>query len=186
MVMAVGTPANVRVGPGKLFIAPLGTAEPTDLASDWDEDFVPVGYTEQGSEFQFGASYEDVNVAEEMEPILVLQTARNINVVFASAEVTAQNLKFAFNGGTITTPSTNVTFEPPAAGDYTPVMLGWESDDGLERWIFRKCIQTGASNIPRRKAPAKAQIPMSFRVLKPDSGASFKFIADENYNPVTS
>lgn len=187
MVMAAGTPTNVRVGAGHLYIAPLGSDEPVDLDTDWDAAWTLLGYTEQGSEFSFGSTFEDVNVAEELEPILVLQTARNIAVNFAAAEMTAQNMSYAFNGGTIAGPGTLTTFEPPAAGVYTPVMLGWESDDGMERWVFRKCIQAGTVAIPRRKAPAKAQLPMSFRVVKPDDGsASFKFIHDANYNLVTS
>jgi hypothetical protein len=179
-----GNPAAVRVGPGKLLIAPLETAEPADLATAWDSDWVEVGYTDEGSTFVFDQTFEDVNVAEEYDPVHVLQTARQITLNFAAAELTATNLQRAFNGGTITTASGLVTFEPPDAGDFTPVMIGWEADDNYERWVFRRCLQVGSVEIARRKAPDKATVPMSFRATKPSAeDATFIFIADDDYAP---
>lgn len=186
-----GDPTNVRVGPGWLFIAPVGSPEPTDLSGEFGvagptgepdlSAWVDLGYTEEGSAFSFENTFEDVPVAEELEPIEILQTARNISVSFAAAELTAGNLQTALNGGTITTGTGTVTFDPPAAGDFTYAAVAWESTDGLERWIFRKGVQTGNVDIARRKAPAKATIPMSFRFVKPDGAASFRFIHDDDY-----
>ena len=190
MVTQVGNPQEVRVGPGRLLIAPLLSVEPVDLATPWDDAWVPIGYTDAGSVFNFNAGYEDVLVAEELDPINTFQTSRSIAINFAAAQLSATNMQRAFNGGTILTPTGLVTFEPPAAGVYTPVMLGWESSESptpFERWIFRKCIQAGNVAISRAKAPAKAQLPMSFRGLKPDNDAhgdpvaAFKFIHDANY-----
>jgi hypothetical protein len=187
-----GDPQQVRVGPGWLYIAPVGTDEPDDLDGTFGIDggtsepdlspWVPVGYTNEGSSFTFGATFEDVTVEEELEPIEVLQTARNISVNFAAAELTAANLQTAMNGGEVTTAAGIVTFEPPDAGDYTPVALAWQADDDLERWIFRRCIQVGDADIPRRRAPNKAVIPMQFRVTTPKDGSkSFKFIHADDY-----
>jgi hypothetical protein len=185
-----GDPKAVRVGPGWLYVAPVGATEPENLTAEFGvvgppdlTAWVPLGYTDEGSSFTFGATFEDVMVAEELEPIEVLQTARNISVNFASAEITARNMQIAMNGGEITTSTGIVTFEPPDAGDYTPVALAWEADDGFERWIFRRCIQVGDADIPRRRAPNKAIIPMQFRVTKPSDAevASFVFIHDEDY-----
>lgn len=182
-----GDPLAVRVGPGTLYIAALGSVEPADLATPWDQDWVEMGYTNEGSNFVFNNTFEDVMVAEELEPIRTLQTARQIDVTFALAEVTALNMQRAFNGGTVQTAGALTTFEPPPAGEYTAVMLGWESDDGLERWVFRRCIQVGSVDIARRRAPDKATLPMTFRVNKPDnddhgnSVPTFLFIQDTDY-----
>lgn len=181
----MGDPLAVRVGPGVLYIAPLGSTEPTDLTTAWDAAWIDLGYTEEGSSFVFDNTFEDVMVAEEMEPVAILQTARNITINLSAAELTATNIQRAFNGGTITpsgvAPAEIVTFEPPAAGDKTEVMIGWESDDALERWVFRKCLQVGSVEIARRKAPDAARIPMSFRCMKPAGAESFVFIHDANY-----
>lgn len=181
-----GDPTAVRVGPGKLYIAPIGSSEPTDLETPWDEAWVPLGYTDEGSSITFDNTFEDVMVAEELEAILTLQTARQINVTFALAEITAANMQRAFNGGTIQTSDGVITYEPPDAGDYTPVMLGWEADDGLERLVFRRCVQVGSVEIARRKAPDKATIPVEFRANKPDGAKSFAYLQAEDYAPVGS
>lgn len=180
--MPTGDSAQVRVGPGWLYLAPLGSPEPSDLASAWDDDWVQIGYTDDGSSFVFDQTFEDVTVAEEYDPIDTLQTARQIAINFAAAELTAENLQTAFNGGTISAGGGLVTFEPPDAGDYTPVMLGWEATDGLERWVFRRCVQVGSVEIPRRRAPQKAVIPMSFRANKPTGDAAFLYIGDDAFS----
>ena len=178
----MGTPTNVRVGPGKLYIAPLGTTEPSDLSTAWDAAFVGVGYTEDGSTVGFDQTFEDIDVAEEYDSLDTLQTKRVITVGFNAAETTATNLQRAFNGGTITTGTGTVEFEPPDAGDITRVMLGWESDDGKERWIFRRCVQTGSPSINRQKAPNYATIDMEFRATVPDDGGkAFKVIQAEDF-----
>lgn len=182
----MGNPNAVRVGPGTLYIAPLGSTEPEDLETPWDVAWVELGYTNDGSEFVFDNTFEDVMVAEELEPVAILQTARNITINFALAELTAANMSRAFNGGDVDTVGGIVTFEPPPAGEYNEAMIGWESDDGLERWVFRKCIQVGSVNIGRRKAPTNATLPMSLRCTKPANAASFVFLHDEDYVPAGS
>lgn len=181
MAGPVGRPAGIRVGPGRLLLAAIGTPEPVDLATAWNSAWWELGYTDAGTTFTYGGTFEDVPVAEELDPILVLQTARNVNVSVAAAENTARNLQTAFNGGTIDVAGVGfVTFEPPDAGIYEPLMLGWEADDGLERYLVRKVVNTGEVAQSRAKAPAKSTLPYTFRGLVPDSGAkTFKaFIAD--------
>lgn len=57
-------------------------------------------------------------------------------------------------------------FEPPEIGAVSYAAIGWEATDGLERWIWRKCIQTGSVTLARRKAPAKTLIACEFRIMK--------------------
>jgi hypothetical protein len=177
----MGNPVNVRIGPGKLYWAPIGTPVPSDLATAWDTDWVQLGYTHEGSTFSIAADFQDVTVAEEYEPIAILQVSRTITIKFQLAELTAENLLRAMNGGTTTTVDGVTTYTPPAAGEFTPAMLGWESDDGLERWVFRRVIQTGNIEIPRKKAPEKAVIPVEFRAMKPAGSAAFVWIHDADY-----
>ncbi len=71
---------------------------------------------------------------------------------------------------------TVTTFDPPEIGVVTKVALGWEATDGLERWIWRKCIQTGSITLARRKAPAKTLVPCEFRVIKQTGVLPFRAI----------
>lgn len=183
-----GEARNVRVGPGTLYVAPVGSLEPGDLIESWPVAWVPLGYTHEGSNFVFNQTFSDVVVAEELDPIDTLQTARTIDISFALAELTAQNLQIALNGGSIGDDHAGtITFEPPDTGEVTYLALGWEATDGLERWIYRRCVNTGNIDIARRRAPDKATIPISFRATKP-SGSTKPWVAmfAEGYQPVVS
>jgi hypothetical protein len=172
----MGTPAAVKVGPGLLYIAPIGTTEPTAGSGALPSAWVAVGYTETGSEFDFTTSYSDIDVAEELDPIRIVATGRVVSVKFSMAEISARNISKALNGGTISSPSSGfVTFEPPALGAETRVMLCWQSDDAQEQWLFRRCLSTASVNIAHAKAPAKSLIPVEFRCEIPTDGSkSFK------------
>ena len=181
MASPTGNPNAVRVGAGRLLIAPLASTEPVDLTTAWDAAWTEIGYTNEGSTFTFEGDFEDVVVEEELDPIGTYQTARRAMVEFAAAQLTAANLQTALNGGTITAGTGIVTFEPPEVGDYEHTMLGWEAEDGLERWIFRKCVQVGNIAVARRRAPNKATLPMQFRALKPAGETVFAAIIDTDY-----
>jgi len=173
----MGNPLTLAIGPGILKLAAsLATPEPTDLAAAWPAGWLDLGYTDNGSEISIETKFEDVLVEEELDPVAILATGRNPMVSFALAEITATNLKRVFNGGTITAASGCVYYDPPALGTEAYCMLGWESNDVQERWIFRKAIQTDAVKIPRRKAPAKATLPAAFRLVKPPSLQPFRAI----------
>ncbi len=171
--MARGTPAALALGPGYLYLAPLGTAEPVDLVATWaavSAAWVGLGYTDDGSEFDYQLSADPVPVAEELDPISNAPTGRAMSVQFAMAEVTATHLKYAFNGGTITGATGCVYFEPPDLGTEQRVMLAFESEDHTERWIYRQCFNTGQIAMPRKKGAAKAVIPVVFLLEKPATG----------------
>lgn len=180
--MPTGTPTQVRVGPGWLYIGAIGTPEPDDVLTELDEGWVNLGYTDGGTTFTFDQTFEDITVDQENDPVAVLQTQRSIGIAVQAAEITASNLEKAFNGGTITGPDGGVTtFEPPDTGDYTHVMLLWVAMDELERWLFRKCLQVGSVAVNRQKAPDKTVIPLDFRAIKPDGAAAFKAIFDSDF-----
>lgn len=175
----MGNPATIALGPGHLLIAPLGTPEPTNLATAWDEDWTDLGYTAEGSEFVYEVTSAPVEVAEELDPVRIVMTGRNARVNFALAEITAANLKRALNGGTITTGTGIVTFDPPAPGAEVRTMLGWESDAEDERWIFRQCLQSGSLSLVRRKGAEKSTLPVSFALEKPAGLQPFRAILDD-------
>lgn len=179
-----GNPKALSLGPGTLFRASLGSIEPVNLITAWPAAFARVGYTEDGSSFSYVPSFDPVEVAEELEPLDDAATGRALTVAFNCAEVTAENLRRAMNGGTVTPggagADTFKTFEPPELGEEEHCMLGFESEDGLERWVWRNCKQAGSVEMNRRKGAAKTTINNSFRVYKPAVGKPFKaIIADQ-------
>jgi hypothetical protein len=171
--MARGTPANLALGPGYLYLAPLGTTEPVDLATAFSAvsaAWVLLGYTDAGSTFNYHLNTSQVLVAEELDPVSNAPDSRDMSVDFAMAEITATNLKRAFNGGTITSGTGVVYFEPPDLGTEVRVMLAFEAEDHTERWIYRQCFNNGQVAMPRQKGAAKAVIPVTFLLEKPATG----------------
>lgn len=176
----MGTPAAVKLGPGLLYVAAIGTTEPTTVSGALPSAWVALGYTDDGSEITFDMTFEDVPVAEELDPVKVVATGRMASAKFNLAQMTARNLSVAFNGGTITGPTGgSVTFEPPDLGEEERLMLIWQADDNAERWLFRRVLQVGSVTMARKKAPDKATIPCEFRTEIPtDGSAIFKVWMD--------
>ena len=173
----------VRVGPGKLWGGPIDAVEPTNISTAMetvDADYFELGYTAEGSTFNASLTVEGIDVAEAMDMIAYATTGREMTVEFALAKTTAKNMEVAFNGGTLTTGTGIITFEPPEDGDEVRMMIVWESDDGLERWVFRQCLSASDISMARQKAPAKTTIPVGFRLEKPTGKTPFKAIFDDS------
>jgi hypothetical protein len=183
MAVPGADPTALKIGPGYLYMAPLGSDEPDDLATAWDAAWVPLGYTEEGHEFSINPSFDEIPVAEELTPLDYLETARELSVSFQIVQITAANMQAALNGGDITTAAGLITYEPPNPGEYTPRMLGWQKEDASERIVWRRCIQVGSVGLARRKAPTKTTINCDFRVTVPaDGGKPFTWImTDPDY-----
>jgi len=122
-VVATRSSTEVAVDPGLLYVAAIGTTEPTastDLAaatlpSAWRE----VGYTEDGSVFKYDVKSEDIEVAEELDPILSMITARTGTLEFKMAQATRRNLALALNTAAAAA-NDATTLEPPGAWPRPP------------------------------------------------------------------
>jgi hypothetical protein len=172
----MGNPNAISLGPGTLRIAALGSTEPTDLVSAWPAAWTALGYTHEGNTWSYQLNVEQVEVAEELDPLRYVPTGRVIQVKFILAEITATNLQRSLNGGTIVAGSGFVTFEPPAFGTETRKMFGWESDDVQERWVFRQCLSSGSVEASRKKGADKAGLPFELNCEKPAGVQPFKVI----------
>lgn len=186
----VATP-NVLVGPGYLFIAPVGTAVPDTTStsvvagaytSTWAAPWLPLGATEEGTEFSYSTEVEGVEVAEFFDPIRYETVSREGSVTFNLADYTAANLRRALNGGiTPPTPTSGTgatasyTVAPPAPGTEVRAMIGWESLDNSVRWVAYRTIQGGEVNSSFAKAPDLALIPCTFNLEVPSDGIPFRY-----------
>lgn len=172
---AGGTSSNVQLGPGRIYVAPIGTTEPISASAALPSAWRAIGYTDQGTGITTETTSEPVEVAEELDPILYVNTRRLSGVAFAMAETTRRNLALALNMGAAAA-NDATALELPEPGEEVRVMIVWDSEDdptangGAEniRWIFRKAYQSGAIEVPRRKAPAKSILAVNFRLEKPD------------------
>lgn len=174
-----GNAQQVRVGPGWLYYAPLGTTEPTDLVTGWPVGWIQLGFTKGGHEVDDNVTYNPLTVEEVLGPIGMAATDRDLHVKFELAQVTATMMQLALNGGSVTGTGNNPRYwEPPALGAELGVMLGWQATDALERAVFRNCLQIGSVNTNRKKAPDYATLPVDFRCLEVSGAKPYARIFD--------
>lgn len=181
-------PGNVKVAAGTLYAAPLGSTEPTSCSGAWDAAWLPIGYTEQGSEFDFSPAVTPIDVEEEYYPIRQAITMYSGKITFVMAELTQQSLAIAMNVGVGAGKDTESQPTPPAGqfyqepvnpGNEVRIMLGWGAEfegqadhipDAFQRFIWRQCLQVGSVKRVFRKGAVKASYSVEFALEKPTSG----------------
>jgi hypothetical protein len=181
---AGGTPGNVQLGPGRLYYAPLGTAEPTSASAAMPSAWQALGYTDTGTAFSSETTQEAVEVAEELDPLAYVGTRRASSFTVAMAETTKKRLELALGAGAGFADDA-VAFEPPDPGARIATMFVWDSmdpplDNTNRRWLFRSCMPSGAITMERRKAPAKSLFTVTFNLQKPAGLAPYKIFPNVN------
>jgi len=183
---------EVILGTGNLFVASetdvnSGDATfPTDpsatpSASYWDN----IGYSEGGFSLEYDKTFEDVMVAEEIDPIKTIKTAQEVRITGELAQASLRNLKFAMAGGTTTadTPSAGyTTLVPPTTDSFEEKSLllrvnapgNDEAGSSKLRDIqVPRAVNIGAFSMVHAKAPQKVTITIEYKVLKPNTGAPY-------------
>lgn len=169
---AGGTPTNVKLGPGRLSYAPLGTTEPVSSSAALPSAWQAVGYTENGTEIATNITSEDIMVAEEFDAIDNVMTARTTSLTVEMAESTKKRLLLATGGGAAALDD-STPFE--LTDDIVGVMMVWDSDLAVtpttanRRILFRSLKPSGNVTTVRRKAPAKSTISAVFSAIKPNA-----------------
>jgi hypothetical protein len=171
--MPNGTAANVKtpLGPGLLYVAALGTTETgltasAAIPSAWQA----IGYTDEGTEVGIEISTEDVEVAEEIDPLDSPVVGRVTTVAFAMAEATVGRLNLSIGGGIQTPFDSFLSYEPPDISALTGVMMLHKATSGA-LWLFRDCRPDGTTTVVARKAPDKRLIQANFKTVLPSTGS---------------
>jgi len=169
---AGGTTTNVKLGPGRVWIAPIGTAAPTSASSAPDPAFWALGYTEEGTTISIEYTAEAIEVAEELDPIDYVNTARAVTLSLSAAEVTRKRMAVAVSLGAEYADNAAVLDLPDADQPQVGVAVIWDSaetaagNDQNIRWYIPKLLPAGTLEIARQKAPNKALLPMELNAVK--------------------
>ena len=185
---------EVILGTGNLFVASesdLNGASPnatfpanptaTPSASYWDN----IGYSEGGFSLEYDKTFEDIMVAEEIDPIKTIKTAQEVRITGELAQASLRSLKFAMAGGTTTADapaSGYTTLVPPTTDSFEEKSLllrvnapgNDEAGTSKTRDIHvPRAVNIGAFSMVHAKAPQKVTITIEYKVLKPNTGAPF-------------
>ncbi len=177
--------ADIKTGPGVIYVARLGSALPDmNLVSGgvftgaWPAAWFKPGPTDNGMGRSHQLSNENVEVEESLTAVRTEITGVQDGVTFAMAALTLRNLHLALAGGTIVqktlatgetqTANGSTKFSPPVIGGQVRFMIGHESDDNKERFVAYQVLQTGNVQPSYRKGNNKRLYAVDFRVELPD------------------
>lgn len=189
--MATGSvnPALLVSGPGIIYRAPLGTAEPAHTVTAgkfataaWGGAWVALGSTDDGHTFSDSPSVEGIQVAESYYDVKRVTTGREASWTCSLAEINLTNLKAGLNGGTSTVVSATAGTEmtrlaPPTVGSENRAMIGWQSEDDTIRLIGYQVVNVGDLGLAFRKGAEKATISIEWFFEKPTGDPYAIFLA---------
>ena len=180
---------EVLVGTGVLYVADRtasGLAFPGDDGSgNWQAvstasaAWRDIGYSEDGWTLEMDRTFEDILVAEEIDPIKTIKTAQEARLMGELSQASLANLSvamgqidsyvseddsdFAAGYDVVKAPITD-SFSEMAA------LLIAEGPAGADRHIqMPRVVSVGAFSMSHAKAPQKVVIATEFKLLVPDS-----------------
>ena len=177
---------EVLIGTGVLYLADRtasGLAFPADAsgafqtAAQASSEWRDIGYSEDGWTLEMDRTFEDILVAEEVDPIKTIKTAQEARLMGELSQASLKNLSiamgqtdayvdedgFATNYDVVVSPITDAFSE--LAG-----FLVVEGPAGADRQIHMpRMVSVGAFSMSHAKAPQKVVLATEFKLLVPDS-----------------
>jgi len=181
-----GTISEVLIGTGVLYYKDRTTSSlafPSDVSNAWQDPtgmtvaWEEVGYSEDGWTLEVDKTFEDVMVAEEVDPIKTLKSAQEVRLTGELSQAALNKLQIAMGGGTITADDTDYatgydSYLPPLSDTFTEYALVLHTDGpaGADRQFhIPRAVNVGSFAMAHQKAPAKVSLATEFKLLVPDS-----------------
>jgi len=180
---------EVLVGTGVLYVADRaasGLAYPGDDSSGAFEsvstasaDWRDIGYSEDGWTLEMDRTFEDILVAEEIDPIKTIKTAQEARLMGELSQASLKNLSVAM-GQTDSYVSEDDSdyasgydvVKAPITDSFSELaaLLIAEGPAGADRHVqMPRVVSVGAFSMSHAKAPQKVVIATEFKLLVPDS-----------------
>lgn len=158
-----------------LYVAPVGTTLPENIAANLDPAFKELGFLDpDGVTLNTTTEKTDIEALQSTAPIKSIVTKREGTLTLGMMEFTGQNLSLAFPGK-ITGSAKSYVFKLDETLDLNRawVLEVVEGEKKL-RWIFPKAGQTGDSEIGVTKEDA-IKIPLELTVQNDGTNGLFIF-----------
>lgn len=160
-------PDQIIVAPtGSVFVAPVGTAPPTDTTTAWPAAWKDLGYL---SEDAVTGSYDSETVdimAWQADAPVYTDLSVTQSLQFQLMQWNEETLTFVFGGGTWDDAGALANYEAPAKATYDPVALGIELIKGSAVYRFGyarvKVSELGDTNF---KGDEAALLDVTVKVL---------------------
>jgi hypothetical protein len=183
---------EVRVGvSGKLLCAPVGTAGPTDVTTDWPSGWYDLGYLDDdGPSLTPSLSSEDIKAWQSLMPVRKVVTERTLEIKGKLIQENTETLVLAFGGGTWTTTGTDpdlvYQYTPPDPAFIDERAFGLEVQDGtnIDRYVFYRGLVTDVGDIVFKRSEATLY-ELTISLLMPTSGPWFTLFSNNPANNPT-
>lgn len=175
----------VVAGDASVYVAPVGTTGPTDIATALNAAFIDLGFTsEDGIEMTPGVEINEIRAHQALYPVRRVVTGRTLELGFTLLQWNETSVKLAFGGGTVTTtpgPPIYYTYTPPDADDdpdYRALVLEWADGTKDYRLHVPRALVSDVSSITLARADA-AGLPLTFSVVATDGAQPFTLLTDD-------
>jgi len=156
------TPGRAAMGPGNIYVADYGTAEPqenaTGIMTTPSASWVDCGGTLGGVTVSFGPKYKNLEFDQVTMPVGARKTEDSVIVKVKLAEVTLGNLDLIMSGGTLTNGTGFDKLAPEVAltgtsePEYKALIIDGSGPLGYRRRIIlRKALNTNNISIEYNK-----------------------------------
>ena len=172
--------ANLQYGgDGAVYLGPVGTAAPTDVATALNAAFIEFGYTtEDGVTITPSTNTNSIPAWQSFYPIDRRVTSRDLTVSFSLLEVKADTFELNFDGTWATAGGVH-TFTPssPETLTYKALVVEWEDGAEITRLHIPKVMVSdpGAMQI-RRSDPST--LDMTLGLVTTGSGNPYTVISN--------
>lgn len=172
--MAV-TVTNLIQGPADLYHAEFGAAEPDDsevnlelpdttVGADWND----IGGTQGGVTLEVEQEYSELEVDQIVDVPESRLTKRVFKINTNMAEPTLENLKFALNGGTISTDTGHKSYEPKmdnsaVSPDYSALIFDGIAPAGLRRRVIARKVLNDATVGQEAQKDGQTLLPVELK-----------------------
>ena len=173
--------SQIRVGAnGTVYVAPVATVAPVDIATAWGVGWIDLGYCdESGVTFRDSKTTEKISVWQMFYAARYLVTEAETTASFVLRQWSKDTVKLAFGGGTITTttgPPAHYLYTPPDPSVIDERAMGIEWIDGtvtyrliLPRVMVTEGVET---NLTRTSA---SDLPITVGVMGTDGAGGWTF-----------
>ncbi len=160
----MGTTKNILVGAASMSLS-------DDSGTTWKD----IGYTQDGVKLEYSATFQDIEVDQELLPVKKVKTSEKISITVNMAEATLENYRIALGlpDTALTTDTTAKTKTLTLLPNFTlpehQVKLVGKNPDGLDRTvtIFR-VVSTGNVSTAYTKNGVQL-IPVTLEALATDT-----------------
>lgn len=176
---------EVRIGAdAQLYVAPVGTTEPTNVTSSLNGAFSSaLGYvSEEGVGITDGKTVTPIGAMQSFYPVRQLVTGKEFSVVFNLLQTNRDTFEVAFGGGTWTDQGSGKTkYSPPDPSEIAEYVLAFDWQDGD---INNRLIVPRTSNISpvtmQLARTSAASLPVTLSLLAPAEGADAWYVLTDD------